>query len=115
MVHQALAAAEALAREEIRCEVVDLRTVKPLDTATVLTSVRKTGRLVIVHEAVRTGGIGGEIAAIAAEEAFTSLKAPIRRVTAPDTPVPFSPPLEEFYTPDPEQIMTAVRSVCSYR
>ncbi len=115
MVHQALAAAAELAGEGIDCEVIDLRTIRPLDQATILASVAKTGRLVIAQEAVLTGGIGGEIAAIAAEKAFDTLKAPIVRVAAPDTPVPFSPPLEEFYTPGKRQIAAAVRQTMQYQ
>jgi pyruvate dehydrogenase E1 component beta subunit len=73
--------------------------------------VQKTGRLVIVQEAVLTGGVGADIAAIVAEKAFSALKAPIRRVAAPDTPVPFSPVLEEFYTPCVEDILAVVKSI----
>lgn len=111
MVHKALAAAETLAQEGIEAEIIDLRTLVPLDKATILASVQKTNRLVIVHEAVRTGGFGGEIAAIVAEEAFDYLDAPIKRVTAPDTPVPFSPRLEDAYLPNEAKIIAAVKAV----
>lgn len=108
MVQQSLRAAELLAEEGVSAEVVDLRTIVPLDTDAILGSVAKTHRLVIVHEAVRTGGFGGEIAAIVADEGFDLLDAPIKRVTAPDTPVPFSPVLEDAYLPNAEKIKAAV-------
>ncbi len=108
MVQQSLRAAELLAEEGVSVEVVDLRTIMPLDKDAILESVAKTHRLVIVHEAVRTGGFGGEIAAIVADEGFDLLDAPIKRVTAPDTPVPFSPVLEDAYLPDAEKIKAAV-------
>ena len=111
MVGVALGAAGRLAQEGIDIEVVDLRTIAPLDRETVLASVRKTGRLVVLHEACRTGGFAGEVAAVVMEEAFHSLKAPLRRVTGPDIPVPASPPLERFYIPDEERLMAAVREI----
>ena len=83
----------------------------PLDKEAIIKSIQKTGRLVILHEATRTGGFGGEIAALAADEAFSYLKAPVKRVTGPDIPVPFSPPLEQFYIPDENQLIEAVKSV----
>lgn len=107
-VHQALAAAEDLAAEA-SVEVVDLRTLKPLDTDAVLASVRKTGRAVVVHAANRLAGVGAEIAALLAEEAFEYLDAPIARLGGLDTPVPFSPPLEDAYRPDQAKIAEAVR------
>lgn len=111
MLHKSLAAAEALAKEGIEAEVIDLRTLIPLDKNTIINSVKKTNRLVIVHEAVRTAGFGAEIAALVAEEAFDYLDAPIRRVTAPDTPVPFSPRLEDAYLPNEAKIIDAVKSL----
>ena len=105
MVHKTLKAAEDLAGKGIELEVVDLRTLVPLDTETIVNSIKKTGRLIVVHEACKTAGFGGEIAAIAAKEAFDYLDAPIERVTAPDTPVPFSPPLEEAFIPQPKDII----------
>ncbi|MFZ5755103.1 MAG: alpha-ketoacid dehydrogenase subunit beta [Bacillota bacterium] len=111
MVHKALAAAEALAKEGISAEVLDPRTLNPLDKDSILNSVGKTGRLVIVHEATRTGGFGGEIAAIVADEGFDLLNAPIKRVTAPDAPVPFSPVLERKYLPSEEKIINAVKEL----
>jgi acetoin:2,6-dichlorophenolindophenol oxidoreductase subunit beta len=111
MLGVALKAAEKLAGEGVRVEVVDLRTLVPLDKETLLSSVRKTGRLVVLHEATRTGGFAGEICAVVAEEAFSSLKAPFRRVTGPDIPVPSSPPLEQFYIPDENNLIEAIREI----
>lgn len=108
MVQQSLKAADLLAAEGVSCEVIDLRTIVPLDTEAILESVAKTHRLVIVHEAVRTGGFGAEIAAMVADEGFDYLDAPIKRVTAPDTPVPFSPVLEDAYLPNADKIKAAV-------
>jgi acetoin:2,6-dichlorophenolindophenol oxidoreductase subunit beta len=108
MVHQSLAAAEMLEKEGVDAEVVDLRTLVPLDIDTVVASVSKTHKLVIVHEAARTGGFGGEVAARVADEGFDLLDAPIRRVTAPDSPVPFSPTLEKAWLPDAAKIKAAV-------
>ncbi|HCU69610.1 MAG TPA: alpha-ketoacid dehydrogenase subunit beta [Desulfomicrobium sp.] len=111
MLGVALRAAETLAAEGIEAEVVDLRTLSPLDTETILASVRKTGRLVVLHEACRTGGFAGEVAAVVMEQAFESLRAPLRRVTGPDIPVPASPPLERFYIPDEGQLIAAVKEI----
>jgi len=111
MVHPALEAAELLAREGISVEVLDPRTLSPLDRPALLASVAKTGRLVIVHEAWGPCGVGAEIAAIVAEASLGSLKAPVRRVTPPFTPVPFSPPMERFWRPDAGRIAAAVREV----
>ena len=111
MLGVALKAAARLAQEGIEAEVVDLRTLVPLDRETIISSVRKTGRLVVLHEATRTGGFAGEICALVTEEAFSSLKAPFRRVTGPDIPVPVSPPLERFYIPDEEQLIAAVKEI----
>jgi len=111
MVRQALAAAETLAAEGLQVEVVDPCTLNPMDWTTILESVRKTGRLVVVEEARLTGGAGAEIAAVVGEECFADLKAPIRRVAAPDVPVPFSPPLEEFLLPNAAHVVEAVRSI----
>jgi pyruvate dehydrogenase E1 component beta subunit len=111
MVQEALKAAMALAREGIEAEVVDPRTIVPLDRATILASVRKTGRLVCVDEANRTCSIASEIAAIAAEEAFAALKAPVLRVARADVPVAYSPPLEAHVTPTADKIAAAVKEV----
>src|SRR5207237_2727362 len=99
MVHTALEAAEILAKEGIDLEVLDLRTVAPLDREAILETVRKTNKVIILHEHSRTGGLAGEITAILNEEAFDDLDGPIVRVTALDTPVPFSPPQEEYFLP----------------
>ena len=111
MLGVALKAAGALSSEGIEVEIVDLRTLLPLDKEAVIKSVEKTGRLVVLHEATRTGGFGAEIAALAAEEAFSSLKAPVRRLAAPDIPVPFSPPLEQFYIPNENQLVEVIKSI----
>ncbi|WP_369964125.1 alpha-ketoacid dehydrogenase subunit beta [Marichromatium sp. AB32] len=111
MLGVAMQAAERLAGEGVDVEVVDLRTLTPLDSETILASVRKTGRLVVLHEATRTGGFAGEIAAVVMEQAFADLKAPLRRVTGPDIPVPASPPLEQFYIPDAGQVVAAIREI----
>jgi len=113
-VHQCLEAAEALA-QEVSVEVVDLRTLAPLDKETILGSVRKTGKALIVHEDNLTGGIGGEVAAIIAAEAFDYLDGPVLRLAMPDVPaVPFSPPLEEYCLLNPEKIISAVRKLTAY-
>ena len=111
MAQKALAAAEILAQDGISAEVLDPRTLVPLDKASILHSLGKTNKLVIVHEAVKTGGYAGEIAAIVADEGFDLLDSPIKRVTAPDTPVPFSPTLEAAYVPSVESIVQTVKSL----
>jgi acetoin:2,6-dichlorophenolindophenol oxidoreductase subunit beta len=111
MVHQALAAAETLAKDGVKAEVVDPRTLVPLDREAILASVEKTGKVVIVHEAPTFGGFGGEIAAMIAEEAFYSLDAPIKRVGAPFIPVPAHPMLEQFYLPNAEKIVKAAKEI----
>ena len=115
MFHEMLKASEELAHEGISVEVIDLRTLHPLDKETSLTSVQKTGKAVIVHEDNLTGGLGGEIAAIVAQEAFEWLNGPIVRVAAPDVPgVPFSRPLEKFVMPDAAKIEAAIRNLAAY-
>lgn len=111
MVHKSLNAAEALQKEGINVEVVDPRTLVPLDKETILNSVKKTGRVVIVTEDCKTAGVSAEIAAIIAEEALDYLDAPIKRVTTPDVPIPFSPPLEQYVIPDEKRIVKAVKEV----
>jgi pyruvate dehydrogenase E1 component beta subunit len=111
MVQETLKAAETLAGEGIEIEVVDPRTQVPFDEATILSSVARTGRLVVVDECPLRGGVASEIAASVAEHGFRALKAPILRVARADTPVPFSPPLEAAVTPDPAKIAAAVRRV----
>jgi pyruvate dehydrogenase E1 component beta subunit len=113
ILKEALAAAEELAREGMRAEVIDVATLKPYDEATILASVAKTGRWVIVHEAARTGGFGGEIAALIGERGLTSLLAPIARVTGYDTVIPL-PRLEQSYIPSVGRIIETVRRVCRF-
>jgi len=109
MVTEALSAADTLAAEGIECEVIDPRTLQPFDIDTVVESVRRTNRVVIVHEAVRFGGLGAEIAAQIQEIAFDYLDAPIGRVAAPFSPVPYSPVLEQLYIPDSQRIADGIR------
>src|SRR5437868_522897 len=111
MVHQALAAADALQADGISVEIVDPRTLSPLDEETILNSVAKTHRLVIVDEDNPRCSAATDIAALAADKAFTELDAPIKLVTAPHTPVPFSPPLEQFYIPSAERIVTTIQDI----
>ncbi|KPV64792.1 MAG: pyruvate dehydrogenase subunit beta [Candidatus Bathyarchaeota archaeon BA1] len=111
MVHKALAAAEELGKQGIEVEVIDPRTLIPLDKQAILNSVKKTGRIVIVTEDCKTAGVSAEIAAIVAEEALDYLDAPVKRVAEPDTPIPFSPPLEQFVIPDEKSIIKAVRKI----
>ena len=110
MVHRSLEAARDLAANGIDVEVIDLRTLAPLDADTLLASVRKTGRLVVAHEAWKVGGIGAEVAAVVAEGAFDALKAPIARVGAPSIPVPSATALRNLTIPSAETIAVAVRS-----
>jgi len=111
MVHKALEAAKTLEREGVSVEVVDPRTLTPLDKKAIIRSVRKTGRLVVASEDCKTAGVTAEIAAIAAEEAIDYLDAPIKRVAEPDTPIPFSPPLEQYVIPNEKTIIKAVREI----
>jgi pyruvate dehydrogenase E1 component beta subunit len=108
-VQAALKAADLLSQEGIEVEVVDPRTVVPLDAETICNSVRKTGRLVVVDEGVQTCSVGSEVAACVAEQAFAALKAPIGRVARPHVPVSYAPPLEDYVTPTPEKIAAAVK------
>ncbi|HXF37799.1 MAG TPA: alpha-ketoacid dehydrogenase subunit beta [Actinomycetota bacterium] len=114
MVHKALEAAENLAGRGVSAEVVDLRTVYPLDAETVLTSVEKTSRALVVYETNRFLGVGAEVAATIAEQAFDHLDAPVMRLAPPHTPVPFSPPLEDAYLPQVEDIEKAVEQLSAW-
>ncbi|HEX6285374.1 MAG TPA: transketolase C-terminal domain-containing protein, partial [Pyrinomonadaceae bacterium] len=114
MVLTALDAAEELEREGLDVEVIDLRTLAPLDKDAILASVKKTSRAIVLHEASRTGGIGGEIAAMLAEEAFEWLDAPVVRIASIDTPVPYSPPLEDYYLPQTKDVVEAARKLAAY-
>lgn len=111
MANESLDAAERLAEEGIDCEVIDPRTLQPLDSETIVASAKKTNRVIVVHEAVRFGGLGAEIAAQVQEDAFDYLDAPVARVAAPFSPVPFSPALEEHYVPDAAAIADGIRGV----
>jgi acetoin:2,6-dichlorophenolindophenol oxidoreductase subunit beta len=114
LVHRALSVAEELIEEGISVEVIDVRTLAPLDTATLVESVGRTGRLVVAHEAWRVGGIGAEIAASVADEAFASLRAPIKRVGAKHVPIPSAASLRELALPTDEDLRAAVREVVHY-
>ena len=107
-------AAQQLESDGVSVEIVDLRTVMPWDKAAVLESVRKTSKVLVLHEDTRTGGFGGEIAATIGEEAFEDLDAPVKRLAAPDTPVPFSPALEKAYIPQVEDVTGALRELAEY-
>jgi 2-oxoisovalerate dehydrogenase E1 component beta subunit len=113
-LHQCLTAAERLAGEGIECDVLDLRTLKPLDEEAILRSARKTGKVLVVHAANRLAGLGAELAALIADRAFESLDGPVRRLGGLDTPVPFSPPLEDAYRPGVETIYRAARELAGY-
>jgi len=110
-LYRALGAADQLAEDGISAEVIDPRTLVPLDKDLILNSVKKTGRLVIVEEDNKTGGWAADLSAIVAEEAFFWLDAPIKRVSAPDTPPPFAPAMEAFYVPSEERIVEAVKAI----
>jgi 2-oxoisovalerate dehydrogenase E1 component beta subunit len=112
--HTSLEAAAALAKEDIEAEVIDLRTLLPLDRETILASVKETNKLLIVHEDSRTGGIAGEIAATVCEAAFEDLDGPIARVTGLDTPVPYAPTLEAAFLPSVERVAAAARELAKY-
>lgn len=114
MVHEAIAVAEEMEKEGVQVEVVDIRTLVPFDEEAVLTSVRKTNRVVVTHEASLTAGFGAEIVARIADRAFTYLDAPVRRVCAFDSPTPFAPTLEQEVLPNKQKLLTAVRSVMGY-
>ena len=114
MVLRSLKAAEEVAKEGIDVEVIDPRTIVPLDKATILESVKKTGRLLAADEGPKTCGVAAEIAAMVAEEGLYYLKAPVVRVCSPDTPVPFSPPLEKAFIPDEKNLLPAIRRLMEY-
>ncbi len=114
-VHWALEAASTLSSEDgLEIEIVDLRSLVPLDTEAILASVKKTGKVLILHEDTLTGGVGGEIAAVIAEHAFEYLDAPIQRLASLDTPVPYAPTLEEFFLPNARKVTDKLRSLASY-
>jgi 2-oxoisovalerate dehydrogenase E1 component beta subunit len=114
MLHVALEAAEVMSKEGIEVEILDLRTLSPLDRGAIAATVRHTNKVIVLHEDVRTGGIAGEISAIINEEVFESLDGPIVRLTALDTPVPFSPPQEEFFLPKVSDVVREARKLLAY-
>jgi len=114
MVYVALDAARELEKDSIDVEVLDLRSLLPFDREAVLESVKKTNKVILLHEDTRTGGFAGELAALISEEAFDYLDGPIRRITAPDTPVPFSPPMEEFFLPKISDVLRVARELYAY-
>jgi pyruvate/2-oxoglutarate/acetoin dehydrogenase E1 component len=114
MVYTAQEAAELLAKEGIEVEILDLRTLSPLDRGAITATVKKTNKVILLHEDTRTGGLAGEIAAIINEEAFDDLDGPIVRITSLDTPVPFSPPLEHFFLPKVEDVVREARRLRAY-
>lgn len=114
MVHVALEGAELLSKEGIELEILDLRTLSPLDREAIAATVHKTSKVMVLHEDVRTGGIAGEINAIIQEEAFDSLDGPVVRLTALDTPVPFSPPQEEYFLPKVSDVVREARKLVAY-
>jgi 2-oxoisovalerate dehydrogenase E1 component beta subunit len=114
MLHVALEAAEAAQAQGISVEVLDLRTLLPLDEGAILRTARKTGKVLVLHEATLTGGPGGEVAALIAERAFEHLDAPVVRLAPPDTPVPYSPPLEAYFLPDAARVGSAIRALYDY-
>ena len=114
MLHVALEAAEILAKEGIELEVLDLRTLLPLDRAAIVETVRRTNKVIILHEDTKTGGIAGEVTAIINEEAFDELDGPIVRIASHDSPVPFSPPLEEYFMPKVADVVREARTLKQY-
>ncbi|HEY6250385.1 MAG TPA: alpha-ketoacid dehydrogenase subunit beta [Candidatus Angelobacter sp.] len=114
MVHTAQEAADILTKEGIEVEILDLRTLAPLDREAITQTVKKTNKVILLHEDTRTGGLAGEIAAIINEEAFDDLDGPIVRITSLDTPVPFSPPLEQYFLPKVEDVVREARRLYSY-
>ena len=111
MVNVAAAAIDSLADEGITCDLIDPRTTSPLDEETILESVEATGRLIVVDEAPPRCGLTADIAGMVADKGFHSLKAPIKQVTAPHTPVPFAREMEQFYIPQPDDVVAAIREV----
>ena len=114
MVYTALDAAEKLKEEGVDTEVIDLRTLQPFDREAIIESVKKTSKVIILHEATRTGGMAGELTAVINEEAFEYLDGPVMRVTSIDTPVPYAPPLEEFFMPQVDDVLKAARTLIAY-
>jgi 2-oxoisovalerate dehydrogenase E1 component beta subunit len=114
MVYTALEAADELEKDGVGVDVLDLRSILPYDEEAILESVAKTGRAIVLHEATRTGGVGGEFAALIADRAFDYLDAPVKRVASIDAPVPYSPPLESFFLPNRDKVLAAARELLAY-
>ncbi len=114
MVYTAEEAAKELEKDGVSVEIIDLRTIMPWDKEAVLASARKCSKVVVLHEDNRTGGFGGEIAATIAEEAFEDLDAPVKRIAAPDCPVPFAPVLEKAFLPQVEDVVAGLREIAEY-
>jgi 2-oxoisovalerate dehydrogenase E1 component beta subunit len=114
MVHTALEAAEVLSKQGIDIEILDLRTISPLDREAIAQTVRKTSKVIVLHEHSRTGGVAGEIAAIINEEVFDDLDGPIIRIAAQDSPVPFSPPQEEYFLPKVSDVVREAQRLKAY-
>ena len=114
MLYVAMDAAKELESEGVSLEVIDLRSLMPFDEEMVMESVKKTSRLIILHEDTLTGGMGGEIAARVVDQAFVYLEAPIKRITGPDTPVPFAPPMEEFFLPKPADVVRTAKELMAF-
>jgi pyruvate/2-oxoglutarate/acetoin dehydrogenase E1 component len=114
MLYVARDAADVLDKEGVSVEIIDLRTLLPIDEETILASVRKTSKAIVLHEDTLTGGVGGEISARIMEKAFEDLDGPVLRVTAPDTPVPYSPPLEKAFLPNVEKLLAKARWLAAY-
>jgi pyruvate/2-oxoglutarate/acetoin dehydrogenase E1 component len=114
MVYKALEAADEMAKEGVSVEVLDMRTILPVDEEAILATAKKTSKVIVLHEATKTGGPGGEIVARIAEKAFEFLDGPIVRIAPPDTPVPYSPPLEEAFLPQTGDIVAAARKLAAY-
>ena len=115
MLHHCLEAARQVAREGISVEIVDLRSIRPLDNETILSSAKKTGKVLIVHEDTKALGVGAEVSAIISEQAFEHLDSPIKRVAGPEVPaMPFSPSLEDVFMPDSDRIVTAIQELAVY-
>lgn len=114
MVHVALEAAQVLEGEGISLEIVDLRTILPIDKEGIYASVKKTSKVIVLYETPKTGGVGAEVAALISEDVFEYLDGPIIRIAAPDTPIPYSPPMEEFYQPKVEDVVKAAKRLAAY-
>lgn len=114
MVHTALEAARELKERGVSCEIIDLRTILPLDKKSILNTVKKTNKVVVLHEQTKTGGVGAEVSAIISEYCFEYLDGPIVRVAAPDTPVPYSAQMEEAFIPQPKDVISAVEKLNRY-